>query len=129
MPKKKHKINILIVEDEKPIAHALKLKLESEGYQTHTTLDGTEALDAIAKTPFDCILLDLIMPRTDGFAVLAKMKERSKKTPIIILSNLGQESDIMRCTDLGAIDYFVKADVSIADVVVAVKKVIHEKSY
>ncbi len=125
--KKQQQAAILIIEDEKPIAHALKLKLESEGYQTRTVQDGVEALEVLSKEAFNCVLLDLIMPRKDGFAVLAEMKEKMKKAPIIVLSNLGQESDIKHCKELGAADYFVKADVSIADVVAAVKKIIHKK--
>lgn len=125
MQKKNIQPNILIVEDEKPIAHALKLKLESEGFQTQIVPDGVEALATLATNHFDCILLDLIMPRKDGFAVLAEMNEKDKKTPIIVLSNLGQESDIARCKELGVIHYFIKADTSIADVVTAVKKTIH----
>ena len=124
MPKKKSPLSLLIVEDERPIAHALKLKCESEGYATTLVADGLEALEVLATTSFDCILLDLIMPEKDGFAVLAEMKERDTKTPIIVLSNLGQESDIARCRELGAVHYFVKADMSIADVVASIKKFI-----
>lgn len=124
MPNKKSTQSILIVEDEKPIAHALKLKFESEGYQTYCAFDGGDALDILSKKSFNCILLDLVMPRKDGFAVLAEMKEKSKKIPIIVLSNLGQESDSVRCRELGATEYFIKADVAIADVVLAVKKLL-----
>ncbi len=126
MSKKKSTPSLLIVEDEKPIAHALKLKCESEGYTTVLVADGVEALEVLATTSFDCILLDLIMPGKDGFTVLAEMKEWSTKTPIIVLSNLGQESDRARCKELGAIDYFIKADMSIAQVVAAVHKIIKE---
>lgn len=125
MPKKNTGKSILIVEDEKPIAHALQLKLDSEGYETHLASDGVDALEALTKKSFDCILLDLIMSRKDGFAVLAEMKEKNKKIPIIVVSNLGQESDKQHCKELGVVDYFVKADVSIADIVAAVKKILH----
>ncbi len=122
MAKKKSLPLLLIVEDEKPIAHALQLKLASEGYRTYITSDGHEALNALSSQSFDGVLLDLIMPRKDGFAVLAEMKEKNNKIPIIILSNLGQESDKVRCKELGAAGYFVKADISIADAVRAIKQ-------
>lgn len=115
---------ILVVEDERPISQALKIKLESEGFGVRVAMDGVEAMEALLSDTFDCILLDLILPRKDGFAVMEEMKEKNIKTPIIIISNLGQESDIERCKAFGVVQYFIKAEISITDVVAVVKKVV-----
>ena len=79
MPTKQKKI--LIVEDEKPMARALKLKLSREGFYADVVFDGQSALDALKKEKFDLVILDLVIPVVDGFEVLEKMK--SGKYPII----------------------------------------------
>lgn len=105
---------ILIVEDERPLAHALELKFTHEGYTVQIATDGQEALKAANEKDFDAILLDLIMPNLDGFAFLEQME---KKTPVIILSNLGQDEDKDRAKDLGAVDYFVKSNTPITKII------------
>ena len=112
---------ILIVEDEKPLSHALEMKLGHEGYETHVVTNGTDALAALEKDRFHMILLDLIMPVMDGFAVLSALKERKNTVPVIVLSNLGQAEDQAKTKELGAIDYFVKSNTPIADIVSRVK--------
>jgi DNA-binding response OmpR family regulator len=79
---------ILIVEDERPLAHALELKFRHEGFDTKIALDGEEALREAIDGKYDVILLDLIMPRMDGFAFMEEMKNRGVKTPIVILTEL-----------------------------------------
>lgn len=108
---------ILIVEDEKPLARALELKLTQVGYKTRIASNGEEALKILETETFDIILLDLIIPKIDGFKVLTELKQRKLKTPVMVTSNLGQEEDVKRAKDLGAIDYFVKADTPLADLV------------
>lgn len=108
---------VLIAEDEKPIANALFNKLKSEGFDADLVINGQEALNAIKSEKFDLILLDLMMPVMDGFGVLSKMKEEGNTTPVIILSNLGQEVDIEKAKSMGAKDYFVKADTPIKEIV------------
>lgn len=108
---------ILIVEDEHPIATTLNLKLESHGYAIVQVANGTEALHALKKDTIDLILLDLVMPEMDGFSVLAELKKQNNRTPIIVLTNLGQDDDAKRCKDLGAHDYFIKADTPLVDIV------------
>ncbi|HLD71489.1 MAG TPA: response regulator [Candidatus Peribacteraceae bacterium] len=115
-PKSKGK-RILIVEDERPLAHALELKLAHEGYVTETASSGAEGLKKALTGKFDMILLDLIMPEVDGFAVLTELKAKKIKTHVIVLSNLGQDEDKVRAKDLGAVDYFVKANTPIIDIV------------
>lgn len=120
MPKKdiKKGKKILIVEDERPLAHALELKFTHEGYNVTITVDGAEGLRFANATKFDMILLDLIMPQMDGFTFMEKLK---KKAPIIILSNLGQEEDKERAETLGAVDYFVKSNTPIVEIIKKVK--------
>lgn len=111
---------ILIVEDERPLAHALELKFTHEGYSVTTATDGQEALSLANKESFAAILLDLIMPNLDGFSFLEQMK---KKSPVIILSNLGQDEDKERAKELGAVDYFVKSNTPITEIIKRVNSV------
>lgn len=111
---------ILIVEDERPLAHALELKFTHEGYEVEIATDGQEALDRANVNSYAAILLDLIMPNLDGFAFLEQMK---KKSPVIILSNLGQDEDKQRAKELGAVEYFVKSNTPITEIIKKVKTV------
>lgn len=115
---------ILIAEDEKPMAKALELKLGREGFQTLVASDGEEALSLLVKAKADLMLLDLIMPKIDGFRVLERMKAEHITTPVIVLTNLSQAEDEKRAKDLGAKDFFVKADTPIADIVKHVKQLV-----
>ena len=114
--------NILIIEDEKPLAHALQLKLEHEGFSVVSTGSGQEAYDLLSKEKYDLVLTDLIIPVVDGFSILALIKEKKMKIPVIVMTNLNQEEDKKKVFDLGASDYFVKSNVSISDIVAKVKE-------
>ncbi|PIR49010.1 response regulator [Candidatus Peregrinibacteria bacterium CG10_big_fil_rev_8_21_14_0_10_55_24] len=115
------KKKVLIAEDERPLAHALELKFAHEGFETHIAGDGQQALDLLKAEKFAAVLLDLIMPKLDGFAFLEELKKRKTKIPVIILSNLGQDEDIERAKKLGAEGYFVKSNTPIAEIVKAIK--------
>lgn len=117
MPKK-----ILIAEDEKPMARALELKLTNFGFIAKSVYDGKEALAEIKKNKYDLLLLDLMMPVIDGFEVLEELKRQKNKLKVIVSSNLGQSEDINRVKKLGAVDYFIKSDTSISEVIEHVKK-------
>ncbi len=112
---------ILIVEDEQPIAKALQLKLEHSGFEAEIALDGQEALEMLKKGTYHLILLDLVMPTMDGFEVLSKLQEDKNEIPVLVATNLSQEEDLERAKKLGALDYFVKSDTPIADLVEQVK--------
>ncbi|MFA5421126.1 MAG: response regulator [Patescibacteria group bacterium] len=112
---------ILIVEDEKPLARALELKLLNSGFRIRVATNGLEALDLLKKEKFNLILLDLVMPTVSGFDVLEKMKASKNKTPVVITSNLGQKEDLKRVQDFGVKKYFIKSDVNIVDIVNYVK--------
>lgn len=117
---------VLIVEDDQFLANAYKLKLTKSGYEVSVATDGEEALDQMAQSVPDIVLLDLIMPNMDGFAALDAMKkdEKLKDIPVVVASNLGQKEDIERAKSLGAMDFIIKSNVSIEDIVNKVKSVI-----
>lgn len=116
--------NILLVEDEQALQKIYSNKLRNSGFNVSVAITGDEALRKAQTELPDIILLDLILPGKDGFVVLEELKQQdtTKDIPVVILSNLGQESDIARGKQLGAIDYLVKADVGLMDLVEKVKK-------
>ena len=99
------------------MAKALELKLSHAGYEIVIALNGQEALDQMAASKFDLVLLDLMMPMLDGFGVLTQLKEKGDTTPIVVLTNLNQQEDIQKAKDLGAIDFFIKSDTPLAEVI------------
>jgi DNA-binding response OmpR family regulator len=117
---------ILVVEDETPMARALSMKLEKEGFETEISNNGKKAVDLMKKENYDLVLLDIIMPEKDGFYVLEQVNKKGLKTKIIVASNLSQQEDIDRAKKLGATDYFVKSDTPIVEVVEKVKKNLNE---
>jgi len=125
METKKLKLSILIVEDEKMLAEMYATKFTMEGYNVAKAYDGADGLEKARKMKPNVILLDIIMPKIDGFAVLKELRADPlfKKTPIILLTNLGQEDDIKKGKKLGANDYFVKANHTPSDVVQKVKDI------
>jgi DNA-binding response OmpR family regulator len=124
MPLQKRK-KILIAEDEAPMARALGLKLGRAGFEINTVSNGEEALEILASQNFDLLLLDLMMPKIDGFGVLSRLKEKGVKIPVIITSNLSQEEDAKRAKKLGAMDYIIKSNTPIAKVVEKVNKLLN----
>jgi two-component system, OmpR family, response regulator VicR len=108
---------ILIAEDERPMAKALQLKLTKEGFEAVNAYNGDEALELLDNGKFDLMLLDIMMPNTDGFAVLEALKKKNISLPIIVTSNLSQEEDIAKAKKLGAKDFLVKSDVPINKIV------------
>lgn len=114
------------MEDERAIARALTLKLTKAGFLVQLAMDGEQALQMIysKSNHFDLILLDIVLPKKDGYVILHDLKERQNKIPIIISSNLSQKEDILKAKNLGAKDFFVKSTTSISDVVQIIKKYI-----
>ena len=115
---------ILIVEDEKPLSKALQLKLSSSGFEVEVAFNGEEGLEKMKAQPYGLVLLDLVMPVLDGFGVLEFMHAQKMTTPVIVLSNLGQESDREKATNLGAIDLFVKSNTPLSELVEHVQKLL-----
>jgi two-component system KDP operon response regulator KdpE len=98
---------VLIVDDEVSLCQALRRALTGYGYRVEVAADGEAALDVVATWAPDVVVLDLVMPRVDGFAVLDHVRAWSH-VPIIVLSSRGQERDKVRALDLGADDYLTK---------------------
>lgn len=115
--------HVLIVEDDKFLSKIYATKLKKEGIEADFALDGMSGLEKMKKKTPTLVLLDIIMPKLDGFGVLEAMRNDKdlKKVPVIILSNLGQEEDIERAKELGVTDFIVKSDASIQDVVRKIK--------
>ena len=119
---KKQTKKILIIEDEKPMAQALKLKLAHSGFEAVIASDGEKGIELFGQQSFSLILLDLVMPKLDGFNVLEILKDKENKTPVMVLTNLGQKEDEKRAKTLGAKEFFFKSDTTIAAIVERVKE-------
>lgn len=115
---------ILIAEDEDILLNVLKDRFEADGWEVTIVKDGVEAMEAIAKSKFDLVLLDLLMPKKDGFEVLKEVRGNPelKTLPIIVLSNLGGDDDIKKALALGANDYFVKTQHPMSEIVEKAKQ-------
>jgi DNA-binding response OmpR family regulator len=98
---------ILIVDDEPRYLRLLEANLRTEGYEVVTASDGAQAVDVFSNQPIDLVLMDVMMPKLDGFGATQRIREFST-TPIIILTAKGDEQDRVRGLDLGADDYLVK---------------------
>lgn len=108
---------ILIAEDEASLSKALQLKLSNLGFEVVLAEDGAMALDYLQKSDFDLVLLDLMMPKIDGFGVLSQKASWHSKPVVFINSNLSQKADIEKAQKLGADDFLVKSDLSLKDIV------------
>ena len=106
---------ILVAEDDRFLRKAAEMALKRQGYTVLTAADGEEALRAAQSELPDLILLDLIMPKLNGFDVLQALKKDAPTAhiPVIILSNLGQDRDVQQAMDAGAAAYFIKTDLSL----------------
>lgn len=98
---------ILIAEDEAPLRNLVRMSLETSGHHVTTVNDGEEALRVFASEPFDLVIVDIMMPRIDGFGVCQQIRMRSD-VPIIMLTALGGVDDMVRGFELGADDYIAK---------------------
>ncbi len=116
--------HILIAEDEKPYLRALVLKMQNAGFKVTGAENGVETLAALKKERFDLLLLDLIMPKVNGFMVLEEIKKLGLKLPVIVLSNLSQADDEKKVRDLGAVDFLGKSNTPIAELTEKVKALI-----
>ena len=116
---------IMIIEDDRLLSSLMKARFEKEGFTTIQAFDGGEAIQLFKQEPFpNLIILDLIMPKVTGFEVLQAISITPilDKVPVVILSNLAQDSDVQKAQQLGAKEYFVKVKLSIDDLVTRVKE-------
>lgn len=112
---------ILIAEDELPMSRALNNKLTKEGFEITVVDNGKEAIEALSKEKFDMAIIDLMMPIKDGWAILEYARDKKIKTPIVVASNLGQTEDEKAVRELGAVNFFVKANTPISKIVEYIK--------
>jgi DNA-binding response OmpR family regulator len=119
-------VKVLVAEDDAFLSRAYIAKLEKEGFKAVLAVNGEEVMKKIKNEKPDIILLDVVMPKKNGFDVLYDLKQdaNTKDVPVIILSNLGQKEDIKRGKDLGADDYLIKSDIAINDVINKIKQVL-----
>jgi len=117
------KQKILIIEDDRALQSAMVEMLSQEGYETTSAYDGEEgARKAQAEKP-DLILLDLILPKKDGYEVLAEIKKGpNKNIPVLILTNLEEIENVQKALDLGAKTFMVKSDYSLRDIIEKIKE-------
>jgi len=117
---------ILIAEDDTALLKALNLKLSNLGFAVDVAHDGEEALSLLKRQHYDLLLLDLMMPQLDGFAVLAELQHSKKKPIIFVNSNLSQSTDRDKALKLGADEFLVKADISLKEITEKIKKALKE---
>lgn len=119
-------MKILIAEDDEILGRVLKEEFEAEGYNVILVVNGSDVIKELKKDglkDIDLVLLDLLMPVVDGFQVLEELQKNQAlgSVSVIVLSNLGQDEEIKRAIKLGAMDYFVKSQHPISEVVEKVK--------
>jgi DNA-binding response OmpR family regulator len=117
---------IMIIEDDRFLSSLMKARLEKDGFAIIQAFDGEEAIELFKQQAPSLIVLDLIMPKVTGFEVLQTIAitPELQRTPVVILSNLAQDSDIEKARQLGAKEYFVKVKVSIDDLVGRIKSLL-----
>jgi DNA-binding response OmpR family regulator len=115
---------ILFIEDESALQKTFREVLEKENYEMISALDGEAGLRLAKSQKPDLILLDLILPKKDGFEVLKELKEdeSTKGIPVIVLTNLEDVESVERAIELGATTYLVKAQYTLEEVIQKVKK-------
>lgn len=123
MAEEDKKIKVILVEDDEFLSRVLSFRLKDDGFDVVTVDNGAAAFDIIKKEKPNIVLLDLLLPQKDGFQILAELKQDAiaKEIPVVILSNLGQQTDVDKGLGLGAVDYLVKANFSIKDIVKKIK--------
>ncbi len=122
------KNKILIIEDETVMRESLKDVLEKENYDISVAADGEEGIELIKSFSPDLILLDIILPKKDGFDVLNELKDSNEDgkvdIPVVLLTNISGMENVQKALDLGATTYLVKADYQLEEVVGKVKELI-----
>jgi DNA-binding response OmpR family regulator len=115
---------ILLVEDDEFILNMYRLKLEMENFEVLVAENGEKAINFFKEKDFDLVLLDIILPKKNGFEVLKEIKELKEKkgTPVILLTNLSQKEDVKKGIKLGADDYLIKSHFLPSEIVAKVKK-------
>jgi len=117
---------VLLIEDDTFLGNIYKTKFEMEKFKVIVATDGLEGLEMAKKKKPDIILLDILMPKMDGFEVLENLKKDKSlaSIPVVLLTNLGQKDDVDKGLGLGAVDYLIKAHYKPSETVDKVKSVL-----
>lgn len=120
---------LLLVEDDRDLIEMYETKFKMEGFAVVKAENGLGVLELVKKEKPVIVLLDIVMPELDGFQVLKSLKAdaETKAVPVILLTNLSQESDIKKSAELGAADYLVKANFTPNEVAAKVRKILDRK--
>jgi len=125
MPDQEKKIKVLIIEDDPFISDIYVVEMENQGFDVELAIDGEDAIKKLNENHYSIALLDLLMPKKDGFAVLTEINSNPNlKVPVIVLSNLGRKEHISKALDMGASDYIIKTQFTPQEVVDKVKAVL-----
>ena len=119
------KNKILVVDDEDALRTVLSGELVSEGYEVRTASDGDEAMSGLQKEAFDLVLLDIKMPRVNGFEVLKFIKEKHPKTKVVMLTGFADLKNAIESKKLGAED-FVSKPYDLVDLLTTIERVLNE---
>ena len=124
------KAKILFVDDDNFLRKVYQSELGERGYEVILAADGQEGLEKAQISDPDLIILDMIMPQKNGFEVLTELQNNpaTKNIPVIILSNLGQQDDIKKGLDLGAVDYLVKDNITLTTIVDKISQYLNSKT-
>lgn len=125
---KDKKIKLLIVEDDIFLADLYRTKFELEGFEVLVAYDGEKGLTMFQKNKPDAVLLDLVLPKKNGFSVLEEIRggKEPKDTPVILLTNLSQKADVDKGLAMGANDYLIKAHFMPSEVVGKIKDLVSQ---
>lgn len=121
-----NKPRVLLVDDDLSLANSYQVRLETEGFEVRQCNDGEQALQMVQSFLPDVVLMDIMMPKLNGFDTLDNLQQMPniKGLKIVILSALGQPEDVERAKSLGASDYLVKSQVVISDVVARLRELL-----
>lgn len=123
-----NEVKVLLVEDDKLLRDICTKKLEKRGITVIQAIEGEIALDLIRKEDVKMVLLDIVLPGIDGFEVLRRIREsedeKIKNIPIIMLTNLGQDSDVEKAMELGANEFLIKAHFTTSEIAEKIQKFI-----
>jgi DNA-binding response OmpR family regulator len=119
---------IMVIEDDRFLSSLIKARVEKDGIAVIQAFDGEEAIKRLPEERPNLVILDLIMPKTNGFEVLKAiaMMPGLERTPVIIVSNLAQDDDIEKARQLGAREYFVKVKISIDDLISKIETLVQQ---
>jgi len=120
--------HIIVAEDEVFLLEMMRQVLARHGVRVSTACNGQEAIALMDKDPPDLLLLDLLMPHVDGFAVLQHRKEKNMTFPVVVCSNLSDKTSIIKCSEFAVNEYLIKSDMDDEQIWTVAEKYLHEES-